>query len=320
MTSSKRAFTAAFLALALAAPAYAGNPSAQDFATARALYKEGKDLRAAGDLKGALDKLTAAHTLGRTPLTGIELARVEVQLGLLVEAREVSLGIARLAVEPDETPRSAEARKEAAQLAEDLRPRIASLRVKVTTANAIVTIDGVNVPSVALGEPRLVNPGHHVVMAHVEGGATVSSSSDVAEGGSGEIALEPPPAPIVVKPKETERHTGSEKKNGLGALIIAGISVTGGGLLLGAVGGIAAMVGQGSLQCQGTQCPISQWSALDQARNAATASTIGFSVAGGGLVLLIVGLVTHTSSNDSLRGLRILPELGVDHVGVSGAF
>src|SRR4051812_21621751 len=136
MTSSKRILAAVF-ALTLSTHALAGNPSAQDFATARALYKEGKDLRAAGDLKGALEKLTAAHTLGRTPLTGIELARVEVQLGLLVEAREVCLGIARLAVEPDETSRSVEARKDAAQLAEELRPRISSLRVKVTTpANA----------------------------------------------------------------------------------------------------------------------------------------------------------------------------------------
>ena len=128
MTSSSRFLAAVFAFTLATSAAYAGNPSAEDFATARALYKEGKDLRAAGNLKGALEKLTAAHTLGRTPLTGIELARVEVQLGLFVEAREVCIGIGRLAVEPDETPRSAEARKDAAKLADELRPRIASLR------------------------------------------------------------------------------------------------------------------------------------------------------------------------------------------------
>src|SRR5512143_1729383 len=115
MTSSKRIF-AALLATALFAPAaLAANPSAEDFATARALYKEGKDLRAAGDLKGALEKLKAAHALGHTPITGIELARTQVQLGLLVEARETCLGVARLAVESDETGRSADARKDAAK-------------------------------------------------------------------------------------------------------------------------------------------------------------------------------------------------------------
>ncbi len=330
MTSSRRFLAAAF-ALTLATTAFAGNPSAEDFATARALYKEGKDLRAAGNLKGAFEKLTAAHTLGRTPLTGIELARVQVQLGLLVEARETCLGIGRLAVEPDETPRSADARKDAAKLAEDLHPRIASLRVHVTapssSSGALVTIDGVQVPAVALGEARFVNPGHHVITAHVEGGATVSRATDIGEGQTGEVSLEPPPAPVVVveKPKDTVHvETTKPERQGLGGLIIAGISVTSAGLALGAIGGIVALFGKSDLD---SSCPNngqcsspSSFSALDSARAAALASTIGFSVAGGGLVLLVVGLVTHTSPKDSMRGLRILPDLGLNHVGVTGAF
>ena len=323
MTSSKLFFAAA-LSLTLAVPAVAGNPNAEDFATARALYKEGKDLRAAGDLKGALEKLNAAHALGHTPLTGIELARVQVQLGLLVEARETCLGVARLAVESDETSRSADARKDAAKLADELRPRIASLRVHVPP-NAIVTIDGVAVQAIALGEARKVNPGHHVIEAHVEGGANVTSTTDVTEGQAGEVTLAPPPAAQVVveKPKEKPIETVRiEKSGGLGPLIIAGISVTSGGLLIGAVGGILAMAGAGNLQttCPNYQCAPSQYSNLDDARTAAIASTIGFSVAGAGLVLLVIGLVTHTSSKDSMRGLRILPDLGMNHAGVSGAF
>jgi hypothetical protein len=330
MTSSSR-FLGAACALALATTissvVVAGNPSAEDFATARALYKEGKDLRASGDLKGALEKLTAAHSLGRTPLTGIELARTQVQLGLLVEARETCLGIGRLAVEPDETARSADARKDAAKLAEDLRPRIASLRVHVSPG-ALVTIDGVQVPAVALGEARFVNPGHHVITAHVEGGATVSSTTDVAEGQTGEVSLSPPSAPIVVdQPKDTVHveppaTAKPEKQQGLGALIIAGISVTGAGLALGAIGGVVALFGKSDLDgsCPNGQCSQSSFSALDSARTAALASTIGFSVAGGGLVLLVIGLVTHTSPKESMRGLRILPDLGLNHVGLTGAF
>src|SRR4029077_4592678 len=130
-----------------------------------------------------------------------------------------------------------EARKDAAKLADELRPRIASLRVHVSTANAIVTIDGVQVPAVALGESRFVNPGHHVVTAHVEGGATVSGTSDVTEGQSGEVSLEPPPAPaVVVKPIETHVEpppTQPEKRSGLGGLVIAGISITSAGLAIG---------------------------------------------------------------------------------------
>lgn len=329
MTSSRRLLAIA-LALTLANSALAGNPTAEELATARALYKEGKDLRAAGDLKGALEKLTAAHALGHTPLTGIELARVEVQLGLFVEAREVCLGVGRLAVEPDETPRSAEARKDAAKLADELRPRVASLRIHVTAPGAIVTIDGKRVPDVALGEAWTVNPGHHVVAAHVENGATVSSSTDIDEGKSGEVSLEPPPAPVVVE-KTKERTLGpvpppSEKKGGLSGLVIAGISVTSAGLVFGAVGGVAALFSKDDIASKcvsiggNYQCPQPDFAEINAARVAAALSTAGFCVAGGGLVLLIVGLVTHTEPKDSMRGLRILPDLGLNHVGVTGAF
>ena len=332
MTSSRCIFAAAF-ALTLAGTAIAGNPNAEDFATARALYKEGKDLRAAGDLKGALEKLTAAHTLGHTPLTGIELARVQAQLGLLVEARETCIAIARLPVESDETSRSADARKDAVKLAEELRPRIASLRVHVSAPDAIVTVDGVRVPAAVLTEARKVNPGHHVVTAHVEGGATVSSTTDIAEGQSSDVSLEPPPAPVVIeKPRETNPIQTPpppivEKRGGLGPLVIAGIGITSAGLVVGAAGGLAAIFTKGDLESKcaaignnAYQCPQPNFGELDAARVTAALSTAGFCLAGGGLVLLIVGLVTHTPAKDSMRGLRILPDLGLQHVGVTGAF
>ena len=124
MTSSRSLLSALALGVALAAsaPAWAAGPTAQDLETARTLYKEGKDLRAKGDLKGALAKLLAAHSLGHTPLTGIELARVQANLGMFVEARETCLGVARMPVEADETARSADARTDAAKLADQLKP------------------------------------------------------------------------------------------------------------------------------------------------------------------------------------------------------
>jgi hypothetical protein len=330
MTSSKRVFAVA-LAAALLAPAaaLAANPSAEDFATARALYKEGKELRAAGKLDAALEKLKAAHALGRTPLTGIELARTQAQLNLLVEARETCLGIARLPVESDETARSAEARQDAAKLAQDLRPRIASLRLHVSTqppAQVIVAIDGATVPSVALAESRMVNPGHHVVTAHVEGGATVSATADVGEGQTGDVQLAPPPAPVVVQPRETHETAPPEmrpKRGGLGGVIIAGITITSAGVVVGAIGGLVAIAGKNSLanECQGSGCPIGQASNdLDAAKSAALASTIGFTVAGVGLVMLVVGLATHTTPKESLRGVRIVPDVGFGQLGVHGAF
>src|SRR5260221_7276029 len=118
MTSSEGAALVLALAVTFGSPmalAQSHTPTAQELETARSLYKEGKALRARGDLRGALEKLRAAHALGNTPVTGIELARTYATAGKLVDAREVCLGIARTAVASDETEKSAEARAEAAK-------------------------------------------------------------------------------------------------------------------------------------------------------------------------------------------------------------
>ena len=129
--SRRRAVLALALSLALtpasAALAQPQEPGAPAMATARTLYKEGKELRDKGDLKGALQKFQAAHALGQTPVTGIELARTYAAVGRFVEAREVCLWIGRTPVAGDETSKSADARADAAKLAEDMKPRIGSL-------------------------------------------------------------------------------------------------------------------------------------------------------------------------------------------------
>jgi len=331
MTSNSAQTLARIAALALSgalfsASALANNPSPQEFATARELYKQGKDLRASGDLHGAYEKLKAANALAHTPLTGVELARTEVALNMLVEARETCLAIARMPVESDETERSAEARTDAAKLAEELRPRLATIRLHVKSATpAIVTVDGENVPTVAIDEPRLVNPGHHVVVAHVDGGTDATSAIDVGEGASQDVALEPPPAPIAMtndRAQDHDRdHPTTSSHGGLGALTLAGIAITGAGLVAGTIGGVIAMSANVNPSvCPNYQCPQAVWDTLNGARSAALASTIGFAFAGGGVVLFVVGLLTHTSSQSSLRGVRVIPDLAFDHVGVSGVF
>jgi hypothetical protein len=324
MTSSSRplAALAVVIALASAAPAWAAGPSAQDLETARALYKEGKELRAKGDLKGAYVKLLAAHSVGRTPLTGIELARVEADLGMLVEARETCLGIARMPVEPDETARSAEARSDAAKLADALKPRIASVRINVIgvdpDAALVVTVDGERVPVAALTEPRKVNPGHHVITARIEGGKDVSAPVDLKEADSREVTLSPPfppkaPPPPLPPGAVAERH-------GMSGLTIAGLVVTGVGLGLGAVGGIVAIVKKGQLDCPNNQCANGQWSNLDAANTAATVSDVGFVLAGIGGVMTVIGVLVGPSKPTETKRAYILPELGAGWVGVHGGF
>jgi hypothetical protein len=191
------------LALLVAASAFAPDAYAQtaaDMETARALFHEGKELRAKGDLRGALEKLRAAHAAGRTPITGLELARTHELLRELVEAREVALDVARIRVAPDETERSTEARAEAATLAEELRARIPDVTVHVTGvpdgAVPDVTIDGRPMPPPLVGEPFKLDPGTHDVAVLTKDGASSQATVTVAERESKQVTIPyPVPAP-----------------------------------------------------------------------------------------------------------------------------
>ncbi|HSQ62906.1 MAG TPA: hypothetical protein VLM85_06810 [Polyangiaceae bacterium] len=333
MTSDRRRLIfGAALAAALAAGsgALAAGPTAQDYETARVLYKEGKELRARGDLRGALEKLKAAHALGHTPITGVELAHTQEQLGMLVEARETCLGVGRMPVLADESKRSVEARDEAAKLADALKPRIASLRIRIAGvaagATPIVTVDGEAVPAVSLDEPRKVNPGHHQVIAHVEGGAPVTVGVDLAEAQSREVTLAPPPAPVTYVPPP---HGGAlaQVHHGISGLSVAGIVVGGLGVLIGATTAIVAIDKKNQLN---TACPnhacvgTDSGSLLDTAKTMADVSTVAFVVAGVGVVMLVIGLVTGGSHSEaapsSTAGFSLTPEIGPGYAGVRGAF
>lgn len=357
MTSSKRAFfltlglclaaAAAALAPARAVaqqPAPPHEPTPQELETARSLYKEGKELRAAGDLSGAIEKLQAAHALGNTPVTGIELARAFEAAGKLVEAREVALSIAHIPVASDEREKSAEARVDAAKLADDLRARIPTLRAKVTGLGAgepaHLSIDGAGVPDVALAEPQKVDPGKHVLVLHAGEAATareVRAEVNVVEGRSVEVLLEVPPAPSPAQPTLTPvaqppvaptqtapapAEAPTHRSTPLLAKI--GFGVGGAAAAAGLITGFMALEGSNSLsnECPGNQCVKGQHGAsdLDAARTSAMISTVSFCVAGAGIALAIVVLLTDHPSAASQTSGKIVPWLGPGAAGIHGSF
>jgi hypothetical protein len=339
MTSSSR--RAVVLALVLSVPsvgtagparAQAHSPTAQELETARSLYKEGKELRARGDLRGALEKLRAAHALGNTPVTGIELARTQVQVGQIVEARELCLYIARMPVADDETEKSREARADAAKLGEELRPRIPTLRVKVEGLPAgevaHLFIDGGAVPDAALGEPQKVDPGKHTVAIRVGEGAAARGADGegvVAEGQAGEVTLTVPPRPVVAPPvlaveppPEPPTRTGPLLvKLGFGAAVAGGA--------VGLLAGITALNKKGQLatECNAAkQCDDSTGGSSDlaTARTWATVSTVAFVVGGAGVVLGVIGLVTGKGAGDKRDQAMISPWIGAGAAGLDGRF
>jgi hypothetical protein len=185
---------AAALALVLLAfvvltpsPARAAQPSARtptdaELETARSLYRDAVLLHRQEKLPEALARIAAAYRTVRTPIIALELGKIEAQLGRLADAFEALRGIEDLPMNPRETEKGRDARREAAALAASLRERLASIRVVVPNAlaDAEVRIDGERADSPE--QPRVVDPGPHNVSFHAGGRACASSSITLQEG------------------------------------------------------------------------------------------------------------------------------------------
>ncbi len=197
------------LAALLPAPALA-QPSPADRETARTLMKHGDEKLAAKDFAGALKDYQAAHAVMQVPSTGLAVAKAQVEQGLLIEARDTLLQVARLPKDANEPAPLARAREEAAALALKLADRIPSVTITVEgpSAGAAVQVDGALVPPGALGVPRKANPGSHVISASADGYATASANLVLKEGANDKVVLKlvpghstapPPPLPRPVE-------------------------------------------------------------------------------------------------------------------------
>jgi hypothetical protein len=342
MTSSDRLGGALALALLLAPLcAHAQQRNAADIASARQLYNEGIELRDKGDLKGALEKFKAAHALGNTPITGLDLCRTHSALGQPVEAREACLSVARIPPMAEESERAKGARSDAARLAEAERAKIALLRIKLTGVPAgvepTVTVDNAVVPAAALGEPRSVDPGAHTVVARIGSGPETRVAVDTREGETKDVAVAvqlPPegPAPsqgaAPLGPTPARSATAAPSKTNW--LAITSFTVAGVGGIIGTVFGLKAMSSESDLdkRCQSKICGRSDWADLDSAKSQGNVSTAFFVIAGAAAGVGIVSLVTSGSSkstasapaSSSVSTIRVRPVIGLGGGGIDGSF
>jgi hypothetical protein len=315
--------------------------SAADIESARQLYNEGIGLRDKGDSKGALEKFRAAHALGNTPLTGIELCKMHALLAQPVEAREVCLGVARIPPLAGETSRSQDARNEAARVAEEMKPRISSVRLQVTGVprgrEPIVIVDGARVPNAALGELRAVNPGRHDVVAKIGRGPETRTSIEVAPGESKIVSLpvQAPPeeaTPLPVGPGQGPGYDRPPRQRSNG-LATAGFIVGGIGVGVGAITGIVALSQKSDLDatCTRKVCGPEDHDTLDTAKRWGTVSTAMFVIGGVGLVTGLVATLAAPKSpaasaaparatRSAAASLTVTPDFGPGGVGFHGAF
>ena len=156
-------------------------PTAAEQATARAATESGLSKRALGDHAGALESFAAAHALMGTPATGLEVAREQGALGLVLEAHDTALGVAESAAIGEENDR---AKAEARALSASLAPRIASIVITlrgVAAGTAIrLRIDGAEIPSGAVSGPLRVNPGARTIQVEADGYVGVRQTVQIA--------------------------------------------------------------------------------------------------------------------------------------------
>jgi len=328
------AFAGSISAMLLAAATAHAEPTSADRETARNLMQDGRDLRDRGDLADALTRFRAADDIMHVPTTGLEVARVEAALGMLVVARDTIATIRKNPAKPTDPEPFNEARRKADDLDVSLEGRVPGLTIFVDTVEhdlPTVSIDGVLVPAGTIGLPRSVDPGHHVIAAKTAS-AEVKQEIDVGEWERREVRLSlpiPGPSPQVALEPEPPPEAAPRRSHSPSAFTYGAIGVAAAGLVAGVVSGLMSWSDTSSLQgeCPRRVCPPGRPSTdFDTANLLANISTVSLIVAGVGAGAATVSFIAGSSrrvtpaSRAPMLGARVTPWIGPGVAGVRGAF
>jgi hypothetical protein len=332
----------ALLTLSLiAAPALA-QPSAADRVTARQLVDQGDERAEAKDYAAALKSYQAAHALMGVPTTGIEVVKVLVETGKLLEARELALSTAHLPRKANEPAVFGRAREQAEDIAQKLVPRLASLRVGVEGAPpgvpVALKIDDALIPTAAAELPRKVNPGKHRVSATAPG-QTASAEVELGEGETRDLplplsALEG--APLLANDTEGARpsagpmtspsHGETDSAETQRPLLYGAFGAGALGFTVGSITGLMSLSRASSAKqgCVGNQCPAGNRDDADAAKSLGTVSNISFAVGILGAGLGVYTLLTSPSAGPKRAAAQstsqLTPLVGADRIGLAGVF
>jgi len=301
-------FALAFFAAS--SQAQANTPTAADRATARRLMTEGRNLRHDENLEGALEKFKAAEALVAVPTTGLEVARTQAELGLLVEALDSCARVLRHPETDGEPKPFGEARAKARELRAALQPRTPMLRfvfpTNADTSLVQLRVDDITIPKEAYSTPRLVNPGLHEVVL-IDGQHQHKVVVVVAEKESRDVTLVLSKSPTKPKPPPVEE--------GPGPWAWAGFTTAAVGGAVGTVAGVLAWSERRKLddECPNHVCTDGS-ERLDRSYGYANVSTYAFIVGGIGAA---VGIGALMSSSDDKEPSDV--SVGVAPHGEGGA-
>jgi len=326
MTTTSNRALAVLLAVTLATSSVAttvfAEPTAADKETAREYLAQGRAARAKGDHEAALAAFKAAHAIMNVPTTGLELGVSQMDVGLLLEARETLLAASKHPVTPNEPPKFATSRAEARQLADGLVVRIPSIHVVFqglpSTEGLKVSIDDRDVPVVGTSVMRKVNPGKHTIVAHAAEKER-KESVEVKEGESRDVTLDFADKPVTPVVAPQPKTVIGEPKGGTSPLVYIGFGVAGAGLIAGGITGLMSMSRASSVreQCVNGLCPPSTHDDYDSGKTLGTVSTVAFVVAGVGAVIGVVGLMSKPKAKE---GPTVSLYFGPLSTGLVGSF
>ncbi|MCA9584882.1 MAG: PEGA domain-containing protein [Myxococcales bacterium] len=156
---------------------------------ARAAYLEAVQLQEAGNFKDALPRFEAAQSLFDAPTHILHIAQCQAQLGKLVEAQESYELLSRTQLAPGAAEAFRQAQVAGKKELAALKPRVPTLRIRVTpnptTLSALsVQLNGVAMPNELVGIARPVNPGKYRITATASGFSAAPVEVDLAEGAS----------------------------------------------------------------------------------------------------------------------------------------
>jgi len=146
--------------------------SDEERAGARAAATEGAKAFRERRFAEAIDLFTRAESLVHAPPHLLYLGRAQAELGMLVQARENLLKVARESL-PGSAPKAFhDAQDDAKEDLQKLESRLPYVTINVEgggAARVAVTEDGRRVPDALIGVPRPINPGKHQYEALAEG-------------------------------------------------------------------------------------------------------------------------------------------------------
>ena len=275
-------------------------------------FKEGLTKFDQDDCDAALPLFRTAYEGTQSPNARLYVARCLVKLGRDVEAYEAMAGTLALARDKAETEdKYAKTRDAAAAELAQLEPKVGKVVVAfdVDYEDAVILLNGVEVPTARQGVPIAVAPGDVQVTARAPGKSEHVETVEIGGGQTKAVA-------IVLEDAAVEEDVTSDEGPGLGTLRIVGIAVASAGVASMVVFAVTGSMAKSKFDevdeaCGSQTCPDgSKNDVIDSGKTMQTVANatlgLGLALMAGGAALIVFGGPDDDESSAE-AGLELAP-------------